>query len=208
MPVDLAKHSSPTSYAAAGLLYDHSFNAIYWTLFQTWSKPYSHATEKKTVHRVVLYPDYDINYTETSSAFNYPGPASQHPLGLSLEASSVEPSSENNAIYAYLCHMGSRARLYKLSTATARGTYIRNTSFGPLDSTDGPVLKSIEVVNSTQCLLPTKFFFTLHGRLFWQRPYYGPAVGTDSVFLAGNCQMCPNGLTSIPGQAVSVDMCR
>lgn len=204
MQVDMARHSSPTSYAAAGLLYDHAYNVIYWTLFQTWSTPYSHATERKTVHRVVLYPDYDINYVEARPAFNSSSPSSQHPLGLSLEAASIEPSANGNQIYAYLCHMGNRARLYKIT----RGNLNRNTSFAPLDSTDGPVLRSIEVINSTQCILPAKFFFTLHGRLFWQQPYSGPVTGSDHVFMAGNCQKCPNGLTSIGGQAVSVDMCR
>jgi hypothetical protein len=52
--VDMQRHFS--TYAAAGLLYDVSFNVIYWTVWNTWNSAYSHASEKKTIRRIYLDP--------------------------------------------------------------------------------------------------------------------------------------------------------
>lgn len=209
--VDLASHSS--TYASTGLLYDISLNVVYWTAFQTWAIPYSHTTEKKTVHRIVLGPTYDVSYIDWSfiAASSYNQTA--HPLGISMEAASIEPGS--NMLYAYLCYQQQEARLFRMPIIVSDdGSFVRSGSFLQLSEQQelygyaGPVLQSIQSIASPQCKLPARFFFTMHGRLFLQMPFYGIKPGMNDVFLAGMCKPCPQGLTSDGRIAISADMCR
>lgn len=219
LPVDPVNHISPTLYAAVpgkALLYDVAFNIIYWTVFQTWNAAYGQDTEKRTIYRVLLDPEYNISLVDYSGpAFDAPPPSAassvEHPLGISLEAASMEPS-DGGMLYVYLCRLGSEAKLYKIPVLQMEsgGGAARSRQILPLEeSNDGPALSSIERMASATCRLPAKFFFTLHGRLFVQRPFYGANLpGADDISIVGNCQRCPYGLTSVAGKATSVDMCR
>ena len=204
-------------YAGVSLLYDVSLNVIYWTIFATWSIPYSHDTEKKSVMRIVLDPSYDIDYMEPMFQQQMQQTQQlQFPLGISMQAASIEP--ESNILYAYLCYNGNEARLFKLPIAaseTSTNKQQREESFLPLDRDQdlhgrvGPVLASMEIFPSSKCSLPAKFFFTLHGRLFFQMPFDGIIrPGVNDVFMAGMCKPCPYGLTSDGSIAISEDMCR
>jgi hypothetical protein len=82
----------------------------------------------------------------------------------------------------------------------------------PIDEeVDSPALKNIEFIDSSpSCRLPSRFFFTLQGRLFMQKPFYSITVaGANDVFAIGNCQKCPFGLTTAEaGLATGLDGCR
>lgn len=241
MPVVFPAHASPTGYAAApgtycicecvqkrhqqltvhstsgsqGLFFDVAFNVVYWSLFQTWNVPYSQNTEGKAVYKITLYPDYDIKNVETVPSLSVPNQnLADYPLGISLEAASMEPA-DGGTLFAFIVHKN-ELRLFKLlavqQTEGTEAGFARASEFLPLSVDDGIALRSIEKISwslpAAKYTLPAKFFFTLHGRLFLQMPYYGPMVGANDVYLVGSCQSCPAGLTSLGSLAKSEDMCR
>lgn len=126
------------------------------------------------------------------------------PLGLSLDAASIEP--ESNILYAYLCANGNEARMYKAEINLDRR---RTGPFLPLDGGEvdpGILLRSMQRFDSPLCRLPVRFFFTMYGLLFYQLPYNESALGAMNVYVAGTCERCPDGLIS-DGTGPSVSSC-
>lgn len=76
----------------------------------------------------------------------------------------------------------------------------------------GLLMRSLRSFFSNACNLPARFFFTTHGRLFYQRPYSSNETqlllpGGMNIYRAGGCEPCPEGLVSDGAVATSVQSC-
>ena len=129
-------------------------------------------------------------------------------LGFSLEAASIEP--ETNILYAYLSTTDTTGKrqveLFGLKVVQTP-VWRRATQFEPIRHfSTSQLMISLERIQSPEGRLPSKFFFTLFGRLYMQLPR-GTSDTDNAVVLAGACQACPTGLTSIGAEAVSMEEC-
>lgn len=125
---------------------------------------------------------YNIATIDTRDAFLLSSPYGfYYPLGLSLEAASIEPS--RNILFAYLCTNGNEARMYKVPLDGMQ----RASAFQELEEDEdaGVLLRSMRSMASPGCRLPARFFFTMQGRLFYQKPYNETLQGAMDIYRAG-----------------------
>ena len=211
--MDLEKHRARGP--ASGLFYDVAFNVLHWSLRED-------ANVGKNVRLVKLDPAYNIisadAYTMEGAipaSFALPSiPGISFPKGLSLDAASIEPATET--LYVYVCtqhdeDQRKQASLFRAALSEDGSNGGRAYELVRVDEStgDGPLMQSIATVESPDCNLPAKFFFTLTGDVFLQNPYYPNTLGVNNVYMGGMCRACPEGLTTEDGMsAQSVEDCR
>lgn len=184
-------------YPSTRLMYDVSWNVAYWSTYSEWpfnrmqnhQGPWANSTTKRNVLKVMLSTDFNID--KIGDLF----PVNLFPASFSktFEAASIMPGA-GGLLFAYMANRSDMAELFVFKT--------QNFSM-PLD-TAKPLHEYFYVNGSLRTLatssydLPSRVFFTEHGRFFVNNP-----KDPDTILTFGMCKCqffsflhCPDHETS------------
>ena len=181
LPVSLAAHSAP--YPATHLMLDASNNVAYWSIYSEWlyakaslSDGWATSSTKRKVLKVALSTDYNI------------GTISQILASGTLEAAALMPGS--SLLLAYMPSSSSVVNLIVRDTSDLSAA-VSSAAFHP----------NIQNFSTSAYALPSRVFFTDHGRFFVQKP-----LEPLMVVKYGQCMSCPAG--KITSGAYSITECK